>query len=274
MASFVERSRCPGCGSGAVTTLLSRDFAHPSVWHFVEHRYQGRVARRELAGRQHEVARCALCQLLFHRYVLSDGSLAQLYDEWALEPATSAHEDTSDGLPRPTAATGRVLDLGAGEGHFCRAAREADCDVIAVEIAPGLLERLRDQGFEAYARIEDIQRSDIALVRCDQIVEHLPRPLETLRALAERLAPGGRIELSVPDASRTSADLSRTFWSAGNDALRPLEHPNGFTPRSLAWVARQLGLSLVHSGPRVTGLARMRRPTTMQRTLEHPRAAE
>lgn len=267
MAAFVERSRCPGCGSGAVTTLLSRDFAHPSVWRFVERRYQGRLSRRELAGRHHEVARCALCQLLFHRYVLSDASLARLYGEWTSEPEPRANEGAPGVLLQPPAPA-RVLDLGAGEGDFCAAAREAGCEVIAVEIAPTLLERLQDQGFEAYSRIEDVERSDIGLARCHQIVEHLPRPLETLRALAERLAPGGRIELSVPDASRTSADLSCTFWSAGDDALRPLEHLNGFTPRSLGWLARQLGLSC--SAPRATGLARMRRPSTMHRTLERP----
>ena len=71
MAGFVERDRCPLCASGALTTLRSIDFGHPSVWRFIDERYQGRVRRTELARRPHEVARCAICQLSFHRYVLA-----------------------------------------------------------------------------------------------------------------------------------------------------------------------------------------------------------
>jgi SAM-dependent methyltransferase len=269
MAAFVERHRCPSCGSGAITTLLSRDFSHPSVWSFLERRYEGRVSRRELAGRRHEVARCALCQLLFHRFVLSDTALARLYDEWTGEPERGSSDGALGSLPEPPVAT-RVLDLGAGEGEFCAAAREAGCEVIAVEVAPRQLEQLRDQGFDAYARVEEIECSDLGLARCHQILEHLPRPLETLRAIAGRLAPGGRIELSVPDASRLSQGLPCAFWSAGNDALRPLEHVNGFTQQSLQRLAQQVGLS--YRAPRAVGWERVRRPTTMRLTLERPAA--
>jgi SAM-dependent methyltransferase len=266
MAAFVERSRCPACGSGATTTLLSRDFSHPSVWGYVAGRYHGRVGRRELAGRAHEVARCALCRLLFHRYVLSDPALARLYDDWAEEPEPVATTDALGGLPEAPAAR-RVLDLGAGDGEFCAAAREAGCDVIAIEIAPARLASLRDRGFQAYACVEEVGCSDIALARCHEILEHLPRPFETLRAIAARLAPSGRIELSVPDASSQAAALPRGFWSARDDELRPLEHVNGFTPRTLRLLARALGLSYE---PPDRGAALLRRRPKLELALARP----
>lgn len=269
MASFVERTRCPACGSGAITTLLSRDFGHPSVWAFVERRYRGRVSRRELAGRRHEIARCALCKLLFQRYVLSDASLAQLYDEWAKTPRAESTdlELAAPGESRPQC----VLDMGAGDGGFCATARKAGCEVIAVEVAGSRLERLRECGFVAHARIEAVAHERIDLARCHEILEHLPRPFETLDEVARRLAPGGRIEISVPDASRSSSELQRLCWSAGDDALRPLEHVNGFTPRALRAIAHRLELELVE--PVARGCTPWRRPGTLRLALRSARSS-
>jgi len=272
MASFVERQRCPACGSGSTTTLLSRDFAHPTVWAYLEDRYAGRVTRRELAGRHHEVARCALCKALFQRYVLSDACLATLYDEWLLSSELSA--DAIDGellgtLPAADEA-GCVLDLGAGDGLFCNAAREAGCDVVAVDLAPSQLAGLRDLGFTAYPRIDDVPRRDIRLARCRDILEHLPHPIETLRAIAERLAPGGRIELSVPNIARCPTAPPRPFWTACDDALRPLEHVNGFTARAVQSMASQLGLFCEQtSQPRWTRSS-AGRASTLRWELERP----
>jgi len=266
MASFVERTRCPACQGGAITTLLSRDYAHPSVWSFVGRRYGGRIERRELAGRRHEVARCAFCSLLFQRYVLSDASLERLYDEWwepaardPLPPPRGSLDslDSPDGpegleglrrLDSLAARRGRggaVLDLGAGRGDFCDRARAAGCDVVAVEISARRREQLRERDFEVYASAEAMPERRFDLVRCHEIVEHLPRPFETLATLRGLLGPGGRIELRVPNAGAAARPLERAFWSASDDALRPLEHVNGFTRASLHRLARRLDLDCV-----------------------------
>lgn len=239
MASFVERTRCPACGSGATATLLSRDFAHPTVWRFLEHRYRGRLTRRELAGRRYELARCARCSLLFQRRVLTDPCLAELYDAWR-DDAGAPDEGPALALPRDR---GGVLDLGADDGRFVRAAQAAGCPAVAIEIAPSKLARLRADGLEAHGRIEAVERRDLALVRCFDVLEHLPRPLETLQAVARRLAPGGRLELRVANAARCPTATPGPFWAARDDALRPLEHLNGFTPRALRLMAQVAGLT-------------------------------
>ena len=116
MASFVERTRCPACGGGAVDTLLSRDFAHPSVWPWIRDRYAERVSRRELAGRRHEIARCGLCRLLFQRYVLADASLVRLYDVWTSERQDADRDGLPDLLAWSSSALHLVRDLARGDG--------------------------------------------------------------------------------------------------------------------------------------------------------------
>ena len=262
MASFVERTRCPACQGGAITTLLSRDYAHPSVWSFVGRRYGGRIERRELAGRRHEVARCAFCSLLFQRYVLSDASLERLYAEWWEPPASETPPlriDGLDSLAGRSCRGGAVLDLGAGRGDFCDRARAAGCDVVAVEISARRREQLRERGFEAYASVEAMPERRFDLVRCHEIVEHLPRPFETLAALRGLLGPGGRIKLRVPNAGAAARPLERAFWSASDDALRPLEHVNGFTRASLHRLARRLDLDLVEPADTRPRWARLQR---------------
>lgn len=246
VTALVERTRCPSCGGGASSTLHSRPFAHPSVWSGLQRRYPGRLRRTSFASRRYEVARCDLCQLLFQRFVPCDASLARLYGAWNPDPPRPARAERmrlSGALPE------RILDLGAGDSRFCTTAHAAGCQVVAVDIAEERLATLRAQGIEAHRSVEDAPADGFGLVRCHQIVEHLPRPYETLRTLTDRLAPGGRLELCVPDATGCAKALQRPFWNAADSVLRPLEHLNGFTLQALRVLERRLELARMPAAP-------------------------
>ena len=123
----------------------------------------------------------------------------------------------------------RVLDLGAGDGRFCSAARDAGCEVIAVELADSRLEHLRAAGFAAHARVDDVPHDRIDLARCHQILEHLPRPFETLRALALRLAAARARERFQSAHARRAGPAARpragrSGGPAGLFALAPRGH--------------------------------------------------
>lgn len=249
MAAFVERDRCPACGSGALKTLRSVDFAHPRIWTFIEARYQGRARRRELAERLYEVASCALCELSFQRYVLSEGALERLYEEWLPANAqTEARDDDLSALERHTRAEPertRVLDLAAGSGAWSLAARAKGFDVVAVERSEARRKHLRELGLECVARVDDIARASVDYAHCDGIFEHLLEPAATLHSLGERLAPGGLAALRVPNASRATRDVEADYWFASDDALRPLEHVNAFTIGALRALGRAARLEEV-----------------------------
>ena len=72
----------------------------------------------------------------------------------------------------------------------------------------------------------------------EQVLEHLPQPLEILTLLARALKIGGYIHLRVPNAHAELKQLARRGWSPTLSALHPLEHLNAFNRRTLKQLAR------------------------------------
>jgi len=247
MTALVERTRCPSCEGGATSTLYSRPYAHPSVWPRVSQRYPGRLHRRALSGRRYEIASCDHCRLLFQRFVPCAASLRRLYGEWLSDPSEPVGSKAPPLLAGPL--PGRILDFGAGDGRFCRAAHASGLEVVAIDIAEPRLSPLRTLGIEAHTSVDELTKTNFGLIRCHRILEHLPHPFETLHKLTDRLAPGGRLELCVPDAVRWARGVRRGFWDAAGSPLRPLEQLNGFSSRAVEVLARRLDLVAWEQAP-------------------------
>jgi malonyl-CoA O-methyltransferase len=140
-----------------------------------------------------------------------------------------------------------ILDLGAGTGHAARALkrRYPGAIVVAVDIAPGMLERARDQSrwLRRFERVRadaytlpfrdgsfDLVFSSLMLQWCDDLDA-------VFAEIARVLKPGGALIFSTfgPD---TLLEL-RESWSA-SDA--PGNHVNHF------FDAPSLGTALMHAG--------------------------
>lgn len=130
--------------------------------------------------------------------------------------------------------TGRLLDVGCGTGGMLRAAHrllpdwalvghDLDARMEAAIVAIPGVERLET------GPIEEI-RDRFDLITLSHVLEHLPSPVETLRALGRLLAPGGRLLIEVPDARCNPFDLA------------VVDHASHFTVGTLASVLGLAGL--------------------------------
>lgn len=98
-----------------------------------------------------------------------------------------------------------VLEVGAGVGHFLRAARDHGMFATGVELNPSAAARARSRGFE----ILECDLSELATslgTRYDaicafQVLEHVPEPRRLIEGMLGLLRPGGRLVLSVPNAA-------------------------------------------------------------------------
>ncbi|MBL4844726.1 MAG: class I SAM-dependent methyltransferase [Planctomycetes bacterium] len=111
---------------------------------------------------------------------------------------------------------GSLLDVGCGAGRFLLAARERGWRVAGVDLsesnaragqATGLDVRsaaLADAGFEE-------QSFDAA--RLNQVIEHVPEPLDLLRDVAKVLRPGGLLSLATPNIASLSARFLGAQWN-------------------------------------------------------------
>ena len=95
-------------------------------------------------------------------------------------------------------AAKRVLDFGAGTGRLAAALAQRGFDVTCVEPDPSLRARLAARGLASVAAIAELgaQRFDYAISLNG--LEHLADDAAAVRALHERLEPGGRALVYVP----------------------------------------------------------------------------
>lgn len=123
-----------------------------------------------------------------------------VYDRLVAEHGLSeAHELVLAAVP----AGSRVLDVGCAGGHLAAELTARGCAVTGVEL-DGAMARARGvevvEGSIDDPAVRDRIPAALDAVLCVDLLEHLPRPEETLAFLAGRLRPGGRAVVSLPNA--------------------------------------------------------------------------
>jgi 2-polyprenyl-6-hydroxyphenyl methylase/3-demethylubiquinone-9 3-methyltransferase len=105
-------------------------------------------------------------------------------------------------------AQARVVDVGCGGGILSESMARTGADVLGIDLARGVLEVAELHALEASVNaalpgmiaaealaLEQPQAFD--LVTCMEMLEHVPDPAATLRALAALVRPGGNIVVST-----------------------------------------------------------------------------
>jgi 2-polyprenyl-3-methyl-5-hydroxy-6-metoxy-1,4-benzoquinol methylase len=112
-----------------------------------------------------------------------------------------------DLLGATTIAGKRVLEVGCGLGYFSRELlRYNPGELTAVDISPALVKSLADSTPQAECLVADAldlgaalgdRRFDVIL--SSEVIEHTPDPSRAFAQMAEHLAPGGYLVISVPN---------------------------------------------------------------------------
>jgi SAM-dependent methyltransferase len=98
---------------------------------------------------------------------------------------------------------------------------------------------------------DELPMHQFNLINTEQVFEHIPNPLETLRHLKKALAPGGLIKISVPTANDIQRRLKIMDWKAKKttknslNPVAPLEHINFYRRNSIIKMAGIAGLEEV-----------------------------
>jgi SAM-dependent methyltransferase len=132
-------------------------------------------------------------------------NIARLYDPWS----RSVVEDVSFYVDEAVRAGGPVLELGVGTARIAVPIAVAGVEVVGVDLSEGMLEVARERAELAGVRI-DLRQGDMRdppvegsfplVVIPFRSLLHMETEIDrrsVLRAVAERLAPGGRFVFDV-----------------------------------------------------------------------------
>lgn len=233
---------CPSCGESSARVVATRDGKTGEALLTVActacglGRIDPMPTEQALAdwySRQYRQAYKAAVQPAL-RHVLRAGRNA--LDRWnwlaRMQPALAAPEA---GLARNS------LDIGASSGETVALMRHLGWQATGIEPHQGYAQHARealDLPVRCGTLLEQIAHTPPAsqqLVTMFHVLEHLADPLAALRKIARTLAPGGRLFIEVPNATRLCAPHTMFFRA----------HTLYFTQASLHGLVQRAGLQVV-----------------------------
>ncbi len=157
------------------------------------------------------------------------------------------------GLERRLGKAGRLLDVGCANGRFLLAAEGRGWEVTGIEVAPEQATVAREKfGLDVHCgtlETAGLEVASVDAVRLNQVLEHVPDPLGTLRAIARVLRPGGLFSMSTVNIDSFTYRLLGSEWS--HLGTERNGHIFFFSPRTLTEMLQRAGFRVV--GTRTVG---------------------
>lgn len=163
----------------------------------------------------------------------------------------------------------RVLELGCGAGVFgAELKRRHGAEVVGVEVFPEAAAQARERLDRVLvADVErgtlDLPESSFDLLVCNDVLEHLVEPWQTLQRVARLVRPGGWVLASIPNV-RFHKVLRRLIWPGvwryEDSGVLDRTHLRFFTRESACELVRDAGFAI----ERVEGLSRSKFPVWLR----------
>ena len=135
-------------------------------------------------------------------------------------------------------AAGRYLDVGCGPAGLFTQLPPGERKLFGIDFSDVAIERAkaRVQGYFIVGRAEELPYPDAYFDRisCTETLEHVDDPQLVIASMAQKLAPGGKLFITVPEETR---DLHDHEWPGGVSF-----HVNKFNIGSLATALSGAGL--------------------------------
>ncbi len=257
-AIFNERKACIACSDDKLIALSTGRFDEGAVKRFIEEDPWGEHPAPFLKEKTWSYVACASCGLAFHRYILNEEWNERRFSKWMSQEAIEAFEKplkTPDYMFRTAAGftthvmqiekltrnlrggkAVRLLDFGCGYGEFLSMCALYGFEAYGVDRSSA--KRDNNSFTNVLAEIEDVTHlAPFHVLTLFEVLEHLDDPRELMLRLRELVVTGGILVLETPDCTGVRGIETRQDYAK----IHPLEHINGFTPKTLKSFAERLG---------------------------------
>lgn len=144
-------------------------------------------------------------------------------------------------------STPRLLDYGCGAGAFARFMSQSGYEVVGLEPF-SLGAPTNESSLTLLRKPLDAARAELGsfdVITLWHVLEHVNRPVDLLRRLADHLSDGGVFVISVPNFDSLQSRLFKGAWFH----LDPPRHLVHFEPRTLATTLERAGLREAEEQP-------------------------
>ncbi len=214
-----------------------------------------------IAKNGYTIVRCCVCTLLYVAPTPSDAEMAAHYQQSSyfegdidqgyrnyaeMEKALLPHfQRRLRYLEVRLGGPGSLLDFGCASGYFLELAQQGGWQVTGIELSSQMAqvasERITAGGGRVFTSLAALGEAEFDVITLWEVIEHLPRPLETLAALKAHLRCGGLLMLSTPNTANWQAQRKPDAWVG----YRPPSHLLFFTPQTLADMLKLMSLTQV-----------------------------
>lgn len=262
---FVSRASCPACGAADSQERYRRPYTAPEITQYLHDFYdpQGGVEFEYLADAQFILQQCDNCALVYQEEIPNEALMTRLYEQW-LDPAKvfaaemSGHDlgyfqrDAFE-IQQLISWFGKMpselnfFDFGMGWAVWCRMAAAFGVQASGTELSDTRIAHAKRHGIGVLTW-DEIPGQDFDFINTEQVFEHIPAPLDTLKHLSLGLRPGGLVKVSVPEGRDIGQRMAKMDWQAPKgsadslNAVAPLEHINCFNHDTIIKMGAAAGL--------------------------------
>lgn len=259
MVNLIDRNTCPLCNTEDGRLLTELPLDRGPVYDFLNRVYSGRLADVFSQTQKFALYQCPHCDFAWQRWILDEAGMNLLYDRW-IDPSESRQKNRThpasyylplfrDVLWVTTFFPGkkpfqiRTLDFGMGWGGWTRIAMAMGLDAWGSELSQSRIENAKAMGIPLFN--DFTQGSEqFDYINTEQVLEHIPDIHTVMNLLYRQMKRGGILRFSVPPVRKELSLIRKKQWQPGHEAFHPLEHINGFTWKSIKYLADRHRLNI------------------------------
>ncbi len=144
----------------------------------------------------------------------------------------------------------RVLEIGSGSGYFLKRAQQRGWIELGIEPNKIAFEYSKELGVNVKNGVFDSEISsqigEFGVVHLNEVLEHVPNPIEIIKLLKNNLIDNGLICIMAPNDFNPLQEVAQKQHGLDSWWVAPPHHINYFNVKSLSAVLEKSGFQVVH----------------------------
>ncbi len=253
-----RRTACPFCNNNQFKILYKKEYNSFDLKKFLNDYYKNPKIHEILISEFYEIVECNKCKGLYQNTIPDEELSLFIYEElissqqsfekkvlYPIQPKEYIFDaKIIEKLVRKKNNEINILEFGAGWGFWARFMKSKNFNIETVEISNSRSKYLEETKVHNYMSLKTIDKK-YDLIFSNQVLEHIPFPLETIKELKTKLLNGGIMYHKFPSSFLFKKKLSKKYIPQ-KDCAHPLEHINIFNKNCFNEMCKILGLKQIN----------------------------